>query len=118
MCQATKPNLQSQPPPIQNNVSVVSEPKSKQNTKVVERETKFRKRKSHQNSLFNLDGPGKDISWLKQPKRCTTVKMKFSWVYQVNLLVMYVARKEKHDSHINIKLKGNEGLRASVESED
>lgn len=55
--------------------------------------------------------------------------MKFTWVGQVNLLVITVTLsklcikykyppKENHDVHTNIKLKGNERLRASIESDD
>lgn len=53
--QIIKSNLHLLLPPMQNIMSVVNEPKLKQNTKIVEREIKIRKPKRHQNSLSTLD---------------------------------------------------------------
>lgn len=41
---------------MQTDMSAINEPVSKQNTKIVERETKIRKTKRHQNSVSTLDG--------------------------------------------------------------
>lgn len=69
-----KPNLQSLLPPMRNNISVVSEPKQTQITKIAERKTKIRKTESSKFCSRFGQGAGKAVAWLKQPRTCATVR--------------------------------------------